>query len=80
MDLFSNSELYQVFNFYRHPDRARGEKVLRTFGSMEHCKNYIQKYKGEGGEWLKTEPYNSDEWENPKFYECCILPLEKFDN
>ena len=26
MDLFSNSELYQVFNFYRHPDRARGKK------------------------------------------------------
>ena len=80
MDLFSNSELYQVFNFYRHPDRARGEKVLRTFGSLEHCKNYIQKYKGEGGQWLKTEPYNSDEWEHPKFCGCCILPLEKFDN
>ena len=47
---------------------------------MEHCEKYIQKYKGEGGEWLKTESYNSDEWENPKLYECCILPLEKFDN
>lgn len=53
MDLFSNSELYQVFNFYRHPDRARGEKVLRTFGSMEHCEKTSRNIKAKAESGLK---------------------------
>ena len=79
-DLFSDAEQYQVYNFYRHPDRARGEKVLRTFGSKEHCEAYARKYASESGTvWLSIEPYNADEWQNPKANGCCILPLEKFD-
>ena len=31
-DLFSDQEQYQVYNIYRHPDRPKAEKVLRTFG------------------------------------------------
>ena len=74
-DLFSDAEQYQVYNFYRHPDAKRGEKVLRTFGDKRHCDEYVKKY----GKYLEIEPYNADEWQHPKQNECCILPLEKFE-
>ena len=75
-DLFSDNEQYQVYNIYRHPDRAKAEKVLRTFGDKRHCDEYVKKY----GNYLTIEPYNADEWQRPKLNGCCILPLEKFEN
>ena len=74
-DLFSDNEQYQVYNIYRHPDRAKAEKVLRTFGDKRHCDEYVKKY----GNYLTIEPYNADEWQRPKLNGCCILPLEKFE-
>ena len=74
-DLFSDQEQYQVYNIYRHPDRAKAEKVLRTFGDKRHCDEYVKKY----GNYLTIEPYNADEWQRPKLNGCCILPLEKFE-
>ena len=74
-DLFSDNEQYQVYNIYRHPDRAKTEKVLRTFGDKRHCDEYVKKY----GNYLTIEPYNADEWQRPKLNGCCILPLEKFE-
>ena len=74
-DLFSDQEQYQVYNIYRHPDRAKAEKVLRTFGDKRHCDEYVKKY----GNYLTIEPYNADEWQHPKQNGCCILPLEKFE-
>ena len=74
-DLFTSLGYFQVYNFYRNPDAKRGEKVLRTYGDRAHCEEYIKKY----GKWLEIEPYDSDEWNHPKMHECCILPLEKFD-
>ena len=43
-DLFSDQEQYQVYNIYRHPDRPKAEKVLRTFGDKRHCDEYVKKY------------------------------------
>ena len=74
-DLFSEADQYQVYNVYRNPDRAKAEKVLRTFGDKRHCDKYVKKY----GNYLTIEPYNADEWQRPKINGCCILPLEKFD-
>ena len=74
-DLFSDNEQYQVYNIYRHPDRPKAEKVLRTFGDKRHCDEYVKKY----GNYLTIEPYNADEWQRPKLNGCCILPLEKFE-
>ena len=74
-DLFSDIEQYQVYNIYRHPDRPKAEKVLRTFGDKRHCDEYVLKY----GNYLTIEPYNADEWQRPKLNGCCILPLEKFE-
>ena len=74
-DLFSDQEQYQVYNIYRHPDRPKAEKVLRTFGDKRHCDEYVKKY----GNYLTIEPYNADEWQRPKLNGCCILPLEKFE-
>lgn len=73
-DLFTSPELYQVFNYYRHPDKARGEKVLRTFGDKKHCENYVARF----GDFLDIEPYNADEWNDAKTNECAIIPLEQF--
>ena len=74
-DLFSDKELYQVYNYYRPENKPKAEKVLRTFGDKRHCDKYVKKY----GNYLTIEPYNADEWQSPKLNGSCILPLEKFE-
>lgn len=92
-DLFTSAEQFQVYNYYRPENKAKAEKVLRTFGDKKHCEEYVLKYTPE---YLRKyinhpdpkerqyapyeiEPYNADEWNRPKANGCCILPLEKFE-
>lgn len=75
-DIFTELNYFQVYNYYRNPDAKNAEKVLRTFGEEDYCKQYKQKW-DKHGNWLNIEPYNPDEWNNPKYHNCCILPLEQ---